>query len=119
MQTRIKAERARKEKTKKDRPTSQKENRLQGTQVVEDAGEETLGEDESSETMVNGQYDAADGEEDEQADEDDEVSPRGSKRARVNDEGEGVRIKSELKGKGKARPTMHPRDSDGYMHNLF
>jgi len=40
-------------------------------------------------------------------------SPRGHKRARVNDDGDSRAAKKEGKGKGKARVTTLPRDVDG------
>lgn len=42
-------------------------------------------------------------------------SPRGPKRARINENGDNVDVKPEVKLQRKARPTMLPRDKDGYV----
>lgn len=45
--------------------------------------------------------------------EEDIESPRSPKRARINENGDNVEVKSEIKLQRKARPTMLPRDKDG------
>ncbi|KAL5529915.1 SMC5 [Sanghuangporus sanghuang] len=79
-------------------------------------GHDERGVDDRSEDQVNGLHqeenEAAVGEEEEEEDVYENTSPKGKKRARVNDDGESVTVKDERRSR---RPTVLQRDKDGYV----
>lgn len=79
---------------------------------LDDAGQEH--------DLIDEEQEDADGEEDSEGDEQDEGgSPKGRKRARVNDNGDAISNNGEGSAQPRERITTLPRDTDGYGISFY